>query len=363
MSNKNRTSSVRLGIVFVLVLTMLSWGVLIVLCGEDPFSTFYYILVGAFKNSDKIYSVVNKLFIFFFTALAYSIPSWSGMFNVGGDGQLVFGAFAAASIPLIINTEVQSLNVFICLFAAIVVGGLWALWPAVLRVKFGINEVVTTLLSTYLIQYFTEYTVSFPLRAVNASVPRMEYIPGNFRFFTFGNTTLSASVLVVLFVLVAVELFRARSIAGFQLRMTGSNLFLARTAGINTNRMRIGSMISGGALAGLAGGLLVLTTNYTYMSNFSPGYGMNGMLIALISGSLPSIALVITLLFSILQVGAINMQVFTSIPSEITGVLQSLMVFFVASRESLGIATNLIKRRPPKQQSSDVRESISGTKR
>jgi hypothetical protein len=87
------------GLFVVIALTLLSWGLFIAICGENPFNVFRLIVTGAFGRTDKIYAVINKIFIFFFASLAYSIPAWSGMYNVGGDGQLTIGAFAAAFIP------------------------------------------------------------------------------------------------------------------------------------------------------------------------------------------------------------------------------------------------------------------------
>jgi len=323
------------GTVLVVVLILVSWSIFILLCGENPLSALYYIVAGAFKSIDKMYSVINKLFLFFFTALAFSIPSWTGMFNVGADGQLILGGFCAAALPLFFCTGFSPVDITASLFIAMIAGGLWALWPALLRVHFEISEIVTTLLGNYIVVYFTEYMVNFPLKSKGASVPRTDYIPDSFQFPKIGSGSLSATIIIVLIILVAVELFRRRSVSGYEYQVTGQNLFLARQGGVNINAVRIKSMVIGGMLSGLAGGLLVLSLNYTFMVGFSSDYGMTGMLVALIAGDLPVAALVITGIFAVLQVGAINMQIFTNIPSEITGVLQSIMVFFIAARGSI----------------------------
>lgn len=326
------------GLIVAIFLMLLSWGLLILLCGENPLYTFTYIFEGAFKNIDKISSVINKLFLYFFTALAFCMPSWAGMNNVGGDGQLVFGGFCAALIPQLINTGCVWLNIFISLMAAVLAGALWSAWPAWLKVRFGINEVVTTLLSTYIITYFCEYMAAYPLRIEGSSISRMEYVPDNFIMPHIGNSKISTSIILVIVALVIVEYYRKITISGFQCRMTGKNLFFARQGGVHVDAIRVWTMAVGGAMAGLAGGLLTLSVNYTFQTGFSADYGMIGMLVALISGTNPIITLCITGLFCVLQIGAINMQVFTSIPSEITSVMQSLMVFFIAARGTLSVS-------------------------
>lgn len=325
------------GLLIAICLVLLSWAALIALCGENPLNTVGYIIQGAFSDVTKTASLINKVFLFFFTALAFSIPGWTGMNNVGADGQLVLGGFCAALLPQFLNTGITALNVVLSLLVAAIAGGLWAAWPAFLKVRYNINEIVTSLLSTYIVVYFTEYMVAFPLRMEGSSISRMDYIPDNFKMPNLGGSPISYSVLLVVIALIAIEFFRKKTIEGYRYRMTGQNLIFAKQGGINVNAVRFKAMTIGGMLAGLCGGLLALGLTYTYQVGFSADYGMIGMLVALIAGLEPTVICVISILFCTLQIGAVNMQIFTSIPSEITGVLQSLMVFFIAARASLNI--------------------------
>lgn len=332
VKHKISVKKLPLGTILVVVLILASWSIFILLAKGNPLSAIFYIVSGAFTNIDNFFSVINKLFIFFFTALAFCIPAWTGMFNVGADGQLILGGFCSAVLSLYFYTSFSSVNITMSLLVAMLAGGLWALWPALLKVYFGVNEVVTTLLGNYVVIYFTEYMVNFPLRGKGSSIPRTDYIPDNLHFPKIGSSSLSATIVIVVIVLIGIEIFRRHSIRGYEYEMTGQNPFLARQGGININAARIKSMIAGGMLSGLAGGLLVLSLNYTFMAGFSSNYGLVGLLVALIARNLPIGIFVITGIFSVLQVGAINMQIFTGIPSEITGVLQSIMVFFIAAR-------------------------------
>lgn len=306
-----------------------------VLGQENPINVLYYILAGTFGNADKMFSMGNMLFLLVFTALAYFIPSWTGMYNIGGDGQLVLGGFCAALVPVYFNTGSGMLNIFAALVASAVAGGIWALWPALLKTRFGISEIVTTLLSNYIIISFTQYMVNYPYRSPQSSLARMEYIPESFRISNIGQSGLSPTLIITLAVIAGVEIFRRYFISGYQFQAAGGNSFFARQGGIKVESVMVKSMMAGGALAGLAGGLLVLSVNYTFFANFSAGYGYTGLLVALIAGKLPLVILVISAIFASLQIGAINMQAFTKIPSEITGVLQSIMVIFIAARKSI----------------------------
>lgn len=312
------------------------------LCGgQNPMVAFLHLISGVFGSSDGFSSVLNKLFIYVLTALAYCIPAWTGMWNIGGDGQLILGGFIAALIPVYFHTEFSLVNIPVTLLFAALVGGLWALWPALLRVRFGVDEVVTTLMSNYIVGYFTDYMINVPYRIKGSSFPRMEYVPKNFQIPNFLNNSISITFIIALIFIAGAQLFRKYFISGYDHMITGSNQFFARQGGINVDAVKVKSMFTGGMLAGLSGGLLVLSVNYTFMFNFSNGYGFTGLLIALISGNLPLIIFGISIIFVSLQVGAINMHLFTSIPAEITGVLQSIMVFFIAARKSLDLRTRI----------------------
>lgn len=317
------------------LLILFSWSIIILMGGENPFRVFFHIIQGFMGGSKVFFSTLNKMFIFILTGLSFSIPAWTGMWNVGGDGQLMLGGFAAAWLAITINTGNSFFNILIVLLLSALAGGLWALWPALLRVRWNVNEVVTTLMSNYLVTFFTDYMVNFPLRAQGSTWPRMEYIPKNFEITTIGSTGLSYTFFISLVILAVMELIRRNSIGGFEYRMVGNNQVFAEQGGIAVNKLKVQAMFIGGSLAGLTGGILVLGLNNTFMSGFSPGYGFVGLLIALISGNMPIAILGIAFSFSALQIGAINMQLFTRIPAEITGVLQSIMVFFIAARKSL----------------------------
>lgn len=344
MSTIRRLSArIPVGGLLTVLFIIICWSLVVLLGHENPIYTFYQIFSGAFGTPDKVCAVLNKFFILILPALAYCIPAWAGMYNIGGDGQLVLGGFVAALIGLYFQSNLAPINILVALTAASVAGGLWALWPALLRVKMGVSEIVTTLLSNYVIINFTEYWVNYPLRSSGSSVPRADYIPDNFHFPNL-TSNLSASIIIAVVAIILAEMYRKNCVKGYQYRVTGGNELFAQQGGIDVDKVRVRSMALGGACAGLTGGLLVLSLNYTYAANFSPDYGFIGVLVALIAGSLPITVFVITILFATLRVGAISMQIFTSLPSEITGVLQSTMVLIIAARQFWNMKKGCFKR-------------------
>ena len=268
------------------LLIFAGWSLIILFGRENPFSVFFYIIQGFMGDTYSLFSTFNKLFVYVLAALAASIPAWTGMWNVGGEGQLVLGGFMAACFATSVNTGVPILNILLVFMVAALFGGLWALWPAWFRVRWGVNEVVTTLMGNYLINLFTLYMVNFPLRAKGSTWPRMAYIPENFELKSIGNTELSYTFLISVVIVVLMEIIRRNSITGYELQLTGKNSVFSKQGGIRVDRVKIWSMFIGGAFAGLAGGLLVLSLNKTFIAGFSPGYGNIGLLISLIGAFL-----------------------------------------------------------------------------
>jgi len=318
-------------------LIILSWSIIILFSGENPLNVFYYLLEGSVGNYNAFFSTLDKMFVLILTALAVSIPGSAGMWNIGGEGQFLLGGFAAAWLAIYFNTHLAFLNIIIVLSFSAAAGALWAYWPALLKVRLKVDEVVTTLMGNYVIIFFTSYLVNFPYRASDSTWPRTEYIPDNFIIPPLNNLPFSYTFFISIAILIFIEIIRKKSILGYEYSMVGKNELFAKQGGIDVCKVKVRSMMIGGALAGLAGGLMVLGLTYKFMDGFSPGYGYTGLLIALITGNLPIFIFGIAFIFAALQVGSINMQLFTNIPAEISKVLQSVLVFFVTAQRTINI--------------------------
>jgi simple sugar transport system permease protein len=147
----------------------------------------------------------------------------------------------------------------------------------------------------------------------------------------FEGSQFSATFLIAIGIVLVLFVFRKKFIMGYEFEITGSNSDFAELSGVKVKKIKLLSMLIGGALAGLAGGLLVLGMTQRVMQSFSPGYGFTGLLICLLAFNDPLIIIGIAFLFSVLQTGSVNLQLFSSVPAEISGVLQAVMVLFVAA--------------------------------
>ena len=317
----------------LLVTCILSvWALIIWFGGESPVKGFLYILDGSLGNHYQLLSTLNKMVPLILAAAAVAVPAWTGMWNIGGEGQLLLGAFGAVLIGFSVDFGVGLVNIVIALIVSAAFGIAWAAWPAVLKIRLRMDEVVTTLMGNYIAAQLIAYLINKPFRDPRSPLAQTPYVKSSYVIpYLFEGSQFSATFFVAVSVIIILFVFRRRLLTGYEFERTGSNAVVAELSGIRVTKMKLLSMLIGGALAGLAGGLLVLGMTQRVMQSFSPGYGFTGLLICLLAFNEPLLILGIAFLFSVLQTGSVNLQLFTSVPAEISGVLQAIMVLFVAA--------------------------------
>lgn len=329
-----RTLSLRkLFLSLLLVVCILSvWALIIWFGGESPFKGFSFIIEGSLGNHYQLLSTLNKMVPLILAAAAVAVPAWTGMWNIGGEGQLLLGAFGAALVGFSIDFGAGIVNIVVALLVSAAFGMAWAAWPAIFKIKLRMDEVVTTLMGNYIAAQLIAYLINKPFRDPRSPLAQTPYIKSNYVIpYLFEGSQFSATFFIAIGIVLVLFVFRKKFIMGYEFEITGSNSVFAELSGVKVKKIKLLSMLIGGALAGLAGGLLVLGMTQRVMQSFSPGYGFTGLLICLLAFNDPLIIIGIAFLFSVLQTGSVNLQLFSSVPAEISGVLQAVMVLFVAA--------------------------------
>jgi simple sugar transport system permease protein len=318
---------------------------LILLSGYDVSRAYSSLFEGAFGNSYNIAQTFLKMIPLIFTGLAVAIGFKSGLFNIGGEGQLYLGAFATAIVPLSFPGLTGVVLVPLSLFAGALAGGIWGMIPGYLKAKAGAHEVVTTIMMNYigilmtgflLRNYFKEPGPIDQTPMIPAAVRLAELIP---------DTGLTWAIFLGIAVIVCCDLFFKKTALGYHLQAVGENATAAEYAGINPEKMIVVSMIICGMSAGLAGSTMVMGVLHRFITNFSPGYGFAGIAVAVLGRNRPWGVLLAALLFGALEAGGISMQLFAKIPMDLMTIIQGLVILFVA-------APSLIQRiyRPGKKE-------------
>lgn len=317
--------------IFAILLAFVTGAIVLSLTGYSPIKAYSAMFSGAFGNLYGIGQTLTKATPITFTALAFLFAFKSGLFNIGAEGQLIIGAMASAIVGISFNGLPTLVHIAFALLAGAVAGGLWGFIPAFLRAKFGAHEVITTMMLSYVAAYLTSYMVNYPFKApgwVAQTVPILESarLPR-----ILSPTQLSASLYLVMLLVVLTEYILRRTVLGFELRATGLNPNAAENAGINVRREMILALVISGAIAGLGGSGEILGVHRRFIDGFSPGYGWDGLAVALVGGLNPVGAFLAAILFGALRNGGMVMTRVTGVPLDIVFLLQALVILFVAA--------------------------------
>lgn len=322
--------------IIAVVIAFLLGGAVIALGGENPALAYKTIFIGAFGSKLKFASTLARATPLMLTGLAVAIAGRSGIANVGAEGQLFLGGFAAAWFGFTFEGLPPVLHIAFCIILAMIVGALWASVPALLRIYANTNEVVTTIMANYIAILITSYLVNHPFKVPNSVRSATVYINESaqlLRPVRFSTFSIGFYIAIALFVVM--YLITNRTTLGYEWKMVGLNPTSARYGGIAVSRAMLTGMLISGALAGLAGGIEVLGVHHRFVDNISPGYGFDGLLIALLAGNDVVGVFFAAILFAAIGIGSIAMEQATAIPSEISNVLQSLLILSVAAQAGI----------------------------
>jgi simple sugar transport system permease protein len=256
----------------------------------------------------------------------------AGVFNIGGEGQLLVGAVAATVVGLSLNPhEAGVLAPVIALAAAALAGAAWAGIAALLRARFGVLEVISTIMLNFVAADLVSYLVRGPLQEPTHIYPQTELIAAAARLpRLIPQTRLHVGVLIAIATSVVCWWAITRTAAGFRLRVVGASPSAARIAGrIDVTRVAAAALLTSGAFAGLAGGIEVTGVTFGLYENLSPGYGFSAIAVAILARLNPLGVLGSAFLFAALETGALGMQRDAGVPSVVASAIEALVILIV----------------------------------
>lgn len=255
----------------------------------------------------------------------------AGVFNIGGEGQLLLGAVAAAWVGLHLSPHLGVIGPVAAILASAIAGASWAAIAAVMRRRFGVLEVISTIMLNFIALNLVSYLVRGPMQEPTRIYPQSEPIAIAARLpVLVDGTRLHAGLLIALTVSACTWWFLRRTAAGFRLRAAGASPSAARVTGrIDVPRVTSLALVASGALAGLAGGVEVTGVTYVLYENLSPGYGFSAIAVAILARLNPLLVIASATLFAILETGALGLQRDAGIPSTLASVLEALAILAV----------------------------------
>lgn len=316
-----------LGVVIAFVV-----GALIMLIeGFEPLATYGALAQFSLGGIGSLATTLKNSVPLVLTGLSAAIAFASGPVNLGQPGQLVFGALAATLGGLYISLP-PMLEIPLLLLFAIAGGALWSGLAGLLKQAFDMSEFIVTLMLNMIADFFTAWAIAYPFMDRKAFSPMTPPIAQSGWMPDIG--PLSSSVLLMLAAVAVMWFVFQRWRAGYEWRITGQNSLFARLGGCDVRGNFMAVMLVTGALAGLAGGLVVMGGPHRFIKGLGANYAWDGIMIAIMANN----GLVETLIYGVfvaaIQTGALGMELITNVPSEIAQVLQAVLVLvIVATRE------------------------------
>jgi simple sugar transport system permease protein len=315
------------------VLAVLIGAVIIAAAGLSPITAYTAVLQGAFDPDTLDYTFSVWGFICGM-ALATAIPLRMGEFNLGGNGQIVLGGLAAAVVAS--QSGLPSLlAVPVALLAAAVLAGAFGAISAPLATRFGIPIIISTLLLSPIAVAVVSYLLRFQIGEAGAAVAQTERFPESAHLWSLGSLSYSnVGLIVIILLMAAFWLVDRRTAVGFELRVVGANRRFATYGGVRVGRLALGAMAASGAVAGIVGAIITLSSPYRLTDGalLSPGYTFAGLAAALLAGGRPALIPVTAILFTVLQVGGAAMERSADVPRQLSDVLQGVVIIVLALR-------------------------------
>ena len=316
----------------IICMAFLFASVLILSAGFNPAAAFYHLFAGAFGTKASLINTINKAVPIAFAGFAVALSKKAGIFNIGIEGQLIFGAFGSVLPGIFLKGLPAVIHIPVCLLSGMLFGAAYALLPTLLFVKRGTNLMVMGIMMNNIASLVITYLIVGPFAGKNATVSSTEMVEESafLPYIITKPNKLSIGILIVFTVAFLMWLFINKTSIGYELKMCGANRQAALYSGIKVTFYMTAALLLSGALGGLAGGVEILGNYHRMYDSFSPGYGFDGIPIALLTGGNPIGVIAGALLFGALRVGAMKMQTQVGVSTEIITVIQGTLVVLIA---------------------------------
>ena len=336
-------------------ISFLLGAIVILICGENVFKAYGAMLRGAFGNAFYINDTLKRATPIIMGGLAVCIAWRSGYEAMGGEGQMILGAVAAALVGYYLPVP-GWLRIIAAMLAAAAAGAVYSMFSGWLFDRFDVTFVISTLMLNYIANYFAAYLCNYPLRDPEANVYQMQNaqtgkLPADVALPPIMKGWVHwGFVIAVIAVIVTWFLFKKTSF-GYKSRMGGLNPRFALYGGIDARKMLYLVLALSGVMAGLGGSFEVLVSKSRYVDQmiFSTGYAWTGMVAALLANMNPIGTLLASILLAGLAVGGSTMMLNMDIPLEVCNIIEGIITLFMSARMIRIAAGNMRRRKQAKE--------------
>jgi general nucleoside transport system permease protein len=337
-------------------IAIVAGGVLVAAVGQNPFQVYAILIKGGLVGWPNLSVALQLTTPLIFTGLAVAMSFRAGLWNIGAEGQMLMGALAAGIVGYAVPAP-TIIHIPLGVAAAFVGGALWASVPAILRVYLGVNELVVCLMMNPIALLFTGYVAARVLKAPGPTNKLPDILDTailpTFSLFS----QLNAGIFIALACCMIVAVFNYATVRGFEWKIIGLNPRFAHYGGIDVRSNALAVFLASGGVAGLAGAEQVLGVYKAFYDNFSPGYGFDGIAVAMLAKNSPIGVILAAFLLGALNAGSGVLQMETGVSKYLVQVLQFIIVLVLAAEFSFSWLSN--RRRPPARSAATEKDPMT----
>lgn len=319
-----------------IVVSFLAGAILVYAFGNSPKVAYKALFLGALGDLNKFGETLVTTTTLILTGLSVAFAYKCGLFNIGAEGQFIMGSVAAVWIGWALEGLPPSIHVLLTLLAGALAGGIWAGIVGWLKAKVGSHEVINSIMMNYIALNLSNYLImtvlNEPGKAFSFEIaPTAKLWRFSQSFEQFKYSRLHIGIIIAIFVALAAYYLLNKTVTGYEIRSVGFNPDASEYGGINVKRNIVLAMLISGLFSGLAGAIHTAGVQYRVNNLFGlTGYGFDGISVALVGNNNPIGVILSALLFGVLQKGGPMMQI-EGIPKEVVGIIQGIILLFVAS--------------------------------
>jgi ABC-type uncharacterized transport system permease subunit len=318
-----------------IVFGLLFGAIIMVIGGYDPIQAYVSLFEKVFFNKSDFGETLRSITPLLLTGLSVAFAFRTGLFNIGAEGQFIMGMTGATFVGVKVHLP-WFIHAPLAVIVGALAGGAWGMIAGYLKAKRGVNEVITTIMLNWIGLYLANYIVADfliePGQQRSYMIDDSSSLSITWLSGLFGNARVHWGIPLALLCVAVFYVFLWRTKQGYELRMVGRNPNAAQYAGVNVNRSIVKAMFISGLFAGLAGAINILGVfHYQSVLAAMPGYGFDGIAVALLGGNSPIGTLLGAILFGSLSYGSAGMSFGADVPPEIIRIVIGSVIFFVAS--------------------------------
>jgi simple sugar transport system permease protein len=323
-------------VVIPVLLALVMGGIILLILGKDPLAYYGYVAKRGLLTWGGLQETFTRMAPLLLIGAGLIVAFRAGIWNLGGDGQFLLGAvITSATAPILVGSLPDIVILPLCMVLSIATGALWSVVPAILKARYGINEIITSMMMSFLGTSFANVLIKLVFWDPATTVPQTRTLPVEDRLPRLGDSTVHSGILIALAVIILVHLMMTRTAFGLKLQVVGANPAAAVHAGLNVAWLTIATFALSAGLIGLGGSVEILGVFGTVRADWNPAYGLLVVPLVFLARFNGFGTIGFTFFFSALMIGGDSAARRIGVPQHFVLVLVALLLIFLAVVEYL----------------------------